>query len=120
MSGYRFTPSMEDCIASSTFLDGPYAFSLLSRRTRPSSYLNVAALEKPVSGRAAMPAAAPAPTDLRKSLRDVIIAFLTGEWPSQLVTLESKDCCQDLKEWLSDNLLLLVQSPSPVIRFAPA
>ena len=45
---------MEDCMAARTFLDGPYAFSFLSKRTRPSSCVNrvgsnMATLERPIN-----------------------------------------------------------------------
>src|SRR5215469_10858827 len=75
---------MEDTIASDTFVDGPYAFSLQFRQIKSSSRLNregsnMAALKTPLSGHcAAEPTAAQPPSEPRKVRRDVVIGSPTG------------------------------------------
>src|ERR1700751_3732284 len=80
-------------MALTTFLDGPYAFSLWFKRTRPLSCADSArpdpvAFERPVSGLGtATLVAALATSEPRKPLRDVIISFLGGRSDYCLVSV---------------------------------
>jgi hypothetical protein len=73
---------MEDLMASTTLVDGPYAFSLLLRRTRPSFVLSregsiMPALVASIMGECrVVPATALAPINRRNALRDGAIGFV--------------------------------------------
>src|SRR5689334_18731529 len=73
-----------------TLFEGPYAFSLLFKQMRASSWADgtgsgMAAVERPINGkRAAAPNVTPLPNERRNPLRDAIIVCLHRSGPERI------------------------------------